>query len=320
MERIRSFCFLLLALLLPVLAIPAHAQLSFGISFNVGIAPPVLPVYEVPVCPEPNLMWTPGYWAWDPGYGDYYWVPGAWVPAPYVGALWTPPYWGWYGGHYGFHTGYWGSEVGYYGGVNYGGGYLGIGFAGGEWRGGEFAYNTAVVNVNTTIIHNTYINRTIVEQNTSRDPNHFAYAGGPHGIQHEPTPQELTATHQQHTPPTRFQTAHVATARADKASFSKANGGHPRELAVAKPLAAARVAAPAGMKTAAGAPKAEPRTATRTNPGRRGAKRRRGQHGQKRGTLPPGLLRKKRLPAQPELPEQRPKRLREWNQRLLRAR
>ena len=46
-------------------------------------------------------MWTPGYWA----YGDdgYYWVPGAWVPAPYEGALWTPPYWGWSGGIYVFH-------------------------------------------------------------------------------------------------------------------------------------------------------------------------------------------------------------------------
>ena len=25
----------------------------------------------------------------------YFWVPGAWVPAPYEGALWTPAYWGW---------------------------------------------------------------------------------------------------------------------------------------------------------------------------------------------------------------------------------
>ena len=78
-------------------------------------------------------MWTPGYWA----YGDdgYYWVPGAWVPAPYEGALWTPPYWGWSSGLYVFHGGYWGPHVGYYGGVNYGFGYMGIGFVGGMWRG-----------------------------------------------------------------------------------------------------------------------------------------------------------------------------------------
>ena len=56
-------------------------------------APPVLPVYVQPPCPQPGWMWTPGYWAYGPD--GYYWVPGTWVPAPYVGALWTPGYWGW---------------------------------------------------------------------------------------------------------------------------------------------------------------------------------------------------------------------------------
>ena len=68
-------------------------------------------------------MWTPGYWAYSDDTGDYYWVPGAWVPAPYGGALWTPPYWGWYDGHLRFNEGYWGAHVGYYGGVNYGFGF-----------------------------------------------------------------------------------------------------------------------------------------------------------------------------------------------------
>jgi hypothetical protein len=107
-----------------------------------------MPVYEQPPCPEPNLMWTPGYWAYSNDDGDYFWVPGAWVAAPYEGALWTPNYWGWSGGHYRFHHGYWGRHVGYYGGVDYGGGYGGVGFAGGEWRGNSFAYNTAVMHVN----------------------------------------------------------------------------------------------------------------------------------------------------------------------------
>jgi hypothetical protein len=93
-------------------------------------------------------------------------VPGAWVEAPYEGALWTPPYWGWYGGHYRFPSGLLGPHVGYYGGVNYGFGYGGIGFAGGEWRGGVFAYNTAVMHVNEHTIHTTYVDRTIVERNT----------------------------------------------------------------------------------------------------------------------------------------------------------
>ena len=221
---------LMLAML--VCFIPASSYAGIFISVNFG--PPVLPVYVQPPCPAPDLIWTPGYWA----YGDmgYYWVPGAWVPAPFVGGLWTPGYWGWRSGLYVFNPGYWGYHVGYYGGVNYGGGYLGIGFAGGEWRGGHIAYNTAVVNVNTTIIHNTYINKTVVEQSTVANPNHVAYAGGPGGIQHTAAPQELVAAKETHTPPTSFQTKHETTAQQDKSSWAKTNGGHPQTLAVAKPL------------------------------------------------------------------------------------
>src|SRR5262249_48991704 len=73
----------------------AQAQVAIGISVN--FAPPVLPVYEQPLCPGEGYIWTPGYWAWDPDYGDYYWVPGTWVLAPQPGYLWTPPYWGWNG-------------------------------------------------------------------------------------------------------------------------------------------------------------------------------------------------------------------------------
>ena len=135
-------------------------------------------------------MWTPGYWA----YGDdgYYWVPGAWVPAPYEGALWTPPYWGWSGGLYVFHPGYWGPHVGYYGGVNYGFGFMGVGFVGGIWRGHDFVYNTAVVHVNNVYVHNTYIDRTVVERNTIVNDRHVAFSGGPGGIHHEPTAKSGT--------------------------------------------------------------------------------------------------------------------------------
>ena len=180
MQLFRNMRLFLLALLVSVTAVSIHAQ--FGVSINVGFAPPVLPVYEQPICPEPNLMWTPGYWAYSNGGGDYYWVPGAWVRPAYSGALWTPPYWGFAGGRYGFHSGYWGQHVGYYGGVNYGFGFGGVGFAGGEWRGNSFAYNTAVVRVNETIIHTTYVNRTIVEAGIVANPRHVAYNGGPGGI------------------------------------------------------------------------------------------------------------------------------------------
>ena len=143
-----------------VLSIPATAIAQFSVGISINIAPPALPVYVQPPCPQPNYMWTPGYWAWD-GVGDYYWVPGTWVEAPQPGYLWTPGYWGWNNGVYAFNEGYWGTQVGYYGGVNYGFGYGGGGFAGGEWRGGVFAYNTAAVSVNTTVIGWTCVTTTI---------------------------------------------------------------------------------------------------------------------------------------------------------------
>ena len=279
MRLLRTMCFSLLALI--VFAIPATSRASVFIS--VGFAPPVLPVYEQPFCPEPDLMWMPGYWA----YGDdgYYWVPGAWVPAPYAGALWTPGYWGWGNGLYLWHEGYWGDHIGFYGGVNYGFGYMGIGFAGGEWRGGHFAYNTAVVRVNTTIIHNTYINQTIVHNTTIVNDRHVAYNGGPGGIQHQSTPEEARAMHESHIAPTRFQQQHVVSAMHDKLSYAKANGGHPHVLAAPKPLAAevhpaptphpatpgrsepgSHVPAPISHAPPAQHPVAEPRTPQPTHP------------------------------------------------------
>jgi hypothetical protein len=68
---------LFLALLFSVVSSPLFAS----VFISVGFAPPVLPVYVQPVCPQPGLMWTPGYWAYGPD--GYFWVPGAWVPAPY---------------------------------------------------------------------------------------------------------------------------------------------------------------------------------------------------------------------------------------------
>ena len=262
MQVFRSMRWFLLALLFSVIPVSStHAQ----VSISVGFAPPMLPVYEQPYCPEPNLMWVPGYWAW--GDGDYYWVPGAWVPAPYEGALWTPNYWDWSGGRYRFHRGYWGRHVGYYGGVNYGFGYMGIGFSGGEWRGGSFAYNTAVMRVNQSVIHTTYNDRTVVERNTIANDRHVAYSGGPGGIRHAAAPQERAAEREQHAAPTSFQTQHINAARADKSSFAKANGGHPQNVVSARPLGGgARPApqqhtAPASQQQARPAPQQQSRPA-----------------------------------------------------------
>jgi hypothetical protein len=236
MRLLSSVRWLLLALVVTVVTlVPPSSQA--GVFISVGFAPPVLPVYVQPVCPQPGLMWTPGYWA----YGDdgYYWVPGAWVPSPYVGALWTPGYWGWGNGLYVWHGGYWGPHVGYYGGVNYGFGYGGIGFFGGRWNGGLFAYNTAVMHVGVGGGWGggrVYEDRTIIQRNTIVNNNHVSYNGGPGGINHQPAPEERLAEHDQHTGPTSFQAQHENTFRSDHNSYAKVNGGHPQNAAISRPL------------------------------------------------------------------------------------
>jgi hypothetical protein len=232
MRLARTARWFLLALLLSVVPAASFA----GVFISVGIAPPPLPVYVQPVCPEPGMMWTPGYWAY--GADGYYWVPGAWVPAPYTGALWTPGYWGWEGGHYLFHDGYWGPHIGYYGGVNYGFGYGGIGFAGGIWRGGFFSYNTAVMHVGVGggWGGHVYEDRVVVERGYVARDSHVAFAGGPGGIHHDPSPEERVAEHDQHRGPSEVQQHHVEAARLDKTSYVKNNGGHPANAAVSRPL------------------------------------------------------------------------------------
>src|ERR1700733_3518039 len=153
-------------------------------------APPPLPEYQQPPCPQPNSLWTPGYWSYAPA--GYYWVPGVWAAAPYMGALWTPGYWGYNSGRYGWHRGFWGRYIGYYGGGNYGNGYCGPGYYGGYWNNSQFNYNRQVTNVNTTIIRNTYI--TNVTNITTY--NRVSYSGGRGGVDARPTPAELAALRQ----------------------------------------------------------------------------------------------------------------------------
>jgi WXXGXW repeat (2 copies) len=192
-------------------------------------APPPLPEYEQPQCPEPGYMWTPGYWGYSSG--GYYWIPGTWVSPPQVGVLWTPGYWGFVGGVFAFNAGYWGPHIGFYGGVNYGFGYVGVGYAGGRWNGGTFAYNTAVNNVNVTVIHNTYNERVVNNVTVNR----VSYNGGSGGIAAAPTAQERAATQERHVAPTPAQQQHVQAAAKNPALFAKANGGHPAIAATARP-------------------------------------------------------------------------------------
>ncbi len=212
------------------LALPkaASAQIAVGISVRVG--PPALPVYAQPICPGPNYIWTPGYWAYGPD--GYYWVPGTWVLAPEPGYLWTPGYWGFAGGLYLWHPGYWGPHVGFYGGINYGFGYFGTGFVGGEWRGGHFFYNTAVSRVNVNIVRNVYVNRTVVR---NVRVNHVSYNGGPHGINARPTAQQQRWDSERHIGPTANQQRHIDQAQANRQLHYSDNHGRPPIAATQRP-------------------------------------------------------------------------------------
>lgn len=223
----RALCMTLFAVLGLVPFKPALAQVAISVNF----APPALPVYDQPQCPEDGYLWVPGYWAWDADYQDYYWVPGTWVPAPQPGYLWTPPWWGWNNGAYVFNEGYWAPQVGFYGGVNYGFGYFGQGFGGGRWQNNHFYYNTAVVNVNTTIIRNVYINRTVIVNNNA----HVSYNGGQGGIRARPTQQEEAVARMRHVPPPAAQEQRIQMARSNPQFRASANHGRPPVAATARP-------------------------------------------------------------------------------------
>jgi WXXGXW repeat (2 copies) len=205
---------------------------AFGqIGLMITIAPPPLPVYEQPICPGDGYIWTPGYWAYDSDFEDYYWVPGTWVLAPEIGFLWTPAYWGWGGDRFVFYDGYWGPLVGFYGGVNYGFGYFGVGFEGGRWDNGRFFYNRAVSNVNVTEIHNVY-NTTV---NVRETENRVSYNGGEGGINARPSAQEEAAARERHLPPVAAQSQHMQQARSNPQQRASVNRGKPEIAATPKP-------------------------------------------------------------------------------------
>jgi WXXGXW repeat (2 copies) len=212
-----------------MLALTAASVGQIGIVVSFG--PPPLPVYVQPPCPAEGFIWTPGYWAYDPDFGDYYWVPGTWVLAPAVGLFWTPGWWGWEGGGFIFHAGYWGPQVGFYGGINYGYGYFGEGYQGGRWDHGHFYYNRAVNNVNVTSIHNVY-NTTVV--NNTR-VTRVSYNGGNGGIDARPTTTQEAAAREKHIPPVSAQTQQIQMARANPQLRASVNQGKPPIAATPKP-------------------------------------------------------------------------------------
>ncbi len=71
-------------------------------------APPE-PVEEAPPEEKPegdNVVWIPGYWAWDQDRNDFLWVSGFWrVPPP--GRQWVPDHWQTVTGGYQWVAGFW---------------------------------------------------------------------------------------------------------------------------------------------------------------------------------------------------------------------
>lgn len=210
-------------------ALPAISSAAVFVGVSVNIAPPALPVYVQPDCPEPGYLWSPGYWAWDEG--AYYWVPGTWVEPPMVGYLWTPGYWGWQGGGYFWHAGYWGPRVGFYGGVNYGYGYDGVGFAGGYWRGRTFMYNRAVAHVGPRFVGNVYSRPGGYHGGHA----HVSFNGGPGGVVAHASRAQMAAAHEHHVAFTSVQQRQQRMAFGNRSLRADYNHGRPAITATARP-------------------------------------------------------------------------------------
>ena len=194
-------------------------------------APPPLPDYEQPPCPEDGYLWTPGYWAW--GGGGYYWVPGTWVQPPRVGRAVDARLLGLRGRRLRVPCRLLGTPRRLLRRGQLRLRLCGHGFAGGAWVGGAFSYNRAVTNMNVTVVHNTY-NTTVINNVMV---NKVSYNGGAGGTSVAPTAQERQFSQEPHAPPTPLQRQHVQQAQANPALFAHANGGHPSIAATPRPAA-----------------------------------------------------------------------------------
>ena len=252
--------------------------------------PPPLPEYEQPPAPDPDYLWTPGYWAWGPE--GYYWVPGYWVDAPYEGALWTPGYWGFYGGFYRFHHGYWGLHIGFYGGVDYGYGYVGHGYYGGYWNGGHFFYNTTITRVNVNVIRNVYVHPVMINNLviTGRIGNRVSFNGGRGGVVARPLPAETRVLQERRISPMATQVQAQHAAAGNRQQLFSQNQGRPAVAVDARPIAKDRVL-PAAVP---------PRAMPAAQPGNRGAARPGQQQAPGQQIRPQGGQQGRNAPATPE--------------------
>lgn len=95
---------------------PVHEAFAEPVAFDPrpGMVAPKAPpelIEEMPPEEKPegeNVVWVPGYWAWDTDREDFLWVSGIWRDMP-PGRQWVPGYWeeAGEGGGYQWVNGYW---------------------------------------------------------------------------------------------------------------------------------------------------------------------------------------------------------------------
>ncbi|HWB06003.1 MAG TPA: hypothetical protein VG796_23475 [Verrucomicrobiales bacterium] len=94
---------------------PVHEAFAETIVFKptkgilISKAPPAV-IEELPPDQRPdgdNVVWIPGYWAWDDEADDFLWVSGIWRNVP-PGRQWIPGDWREVGSQYQWVSGYWG--------------------------------------------------------------------------------------------------------------------------------------------------------------------------------------------------------------------
>ena len=72
-----------------VISIFVDAPLEQPEPVAIGWAPPPMLVEELPPPPEPDAVWTGGYWTWQ---GDWVWCAGRWLVPPRREYIWVQPY------------------------------------------------------------------------------------------------------------------------------------------------------------------------------------------------------------------------------------
>jgi hypothetical protein len=93
---------------------PVHEAFAGVISFHpepgaIASKAPPKDIEELPPDQKPegdNVVWIPGYWAWDDERSDYLWISGIWRAVP-PGRQWVPGYWAAADQNFQWTSGYW---------------------------------------------------------------------------------------------------------------------------------------------------------------------------------------------------------------------